>query len=137
MLAVFFQRPPFVQPLPDVGGEQDMYQLTLERFEHLLITRFIGDLTLPESVSLRQELEQIVAQEKAKDIVFDLALVDKVDNSGLGVLVAVSTIARSYGKRLILYRPAEELNAALERAAIAGFFPLLEDDEDLLAVMPD
>jgi anti-anti-sigma factor len=114
-----------------------MYQLTLEHFEHLLIARFIGDLTLPEAVSLRRELEQIVQQEKAKDIVFDLALTDKVDNSGLGVLVAVSTFARAYGKRLILCRPTAKLNAALEQAAIAGFFPLLEDDEDLLAMMPD
>ena len=94
-------------------------------------------MTLPEAVSLRQELEQVATQEKAKDIVFDLALVDKVDNSGLGVLVAVSTFARSRGKRLVLYRPTEKLNAALEQAAIAGFFPLMEDDEDLLAVMPD
>jgi anti-anti-sigma factor len=114
-----------------------MYHLTLERFEHLLIARFIGDLALPEAVSLRHELEQLVSQEKAKDIILDFALLDKVDNSGLGVLVAVSTFARSYGKRLILYQPTEALNLALAQAAIAGFFPLLEDDEDLLAVMPD
>jgi len=114
-----------------------MYQLTLEHFDHLLIARFIGDLTLPEAVSLRHELEQIVKQEKAKDIVFDLALMDKVDNSGLGVLVAVSTLARSYGKRLILCRPTESLSAALKQASIAGFFPLLEDDEALLSMMPD
>ena len=114
-----------------------MYQLTLERFDHLVIARFIGDLTLPEAVCLRQDLEQTVKHEKAKDIIFDLAMVNKVDNSGLGVLVAVSTFARSYGKRLILYRPTASMNKALEQAAIAGFFPLLEDDEDLLAVMPD
>jgi len=114
-----------------------MYQLTLERFEHLIIARFIGDLILPEAVNLRQELEQIVKQEKARDIIFDLTLVNEVDNSGLGVLVAVSTCARSYGKRLILCRPTEKLNKALEQASIAGFFPLLEDDEDLLTMMPD
>ena len=114
-----------------------MYQLMVERFDHLLIARFRGDLTLPTAVSLRQDLEQIVKLEKAKDIVFDLAMVNEVDNSGLGVLVAVSTYARSYGKRLILYRPTEFVSAALGKASIAGFFPLLEDDEDLLAVMPD
>ena len=114
-----------------------MYQLALERFEQLLITRFIGDLTLPEAVSLRHELETIVVQEKAKDIIFDLALVNEVDTSGLGVLVAVSTCARSYGKRFILCRATEEVQTALKHAAIDGFFPLLEDDEDLLAMMPD
>jgi anti-sigma B factor antagonist len=114
-----------------------MYQLTLDRFEHLIIARIIGDLTLPEAVNLRQDLEQTVKQEKARDIVCDLALVNEVDNSGLGVLVAVSTFARSYGKRLVLCRPTEEMNKALEQASIAGFFPLLEDDEDLLAMMPD
>ena len=114
-----------------------MYQLTLERFEHLLIARFIGDLTLPEAVSLRSDLEQIVKQEKAKDIILDLALANDVDNSGLGVLVAASTFARSYGKRLILCHVTDNVNEALTQAAIDGFFPLLEDDEDLLAVMPD
>ena len=114
-----------------------MYHLTLERFDHLLIARFIGELTLPDAVSLRQDLEHIVKQEKAKDIIFDLSLVNAVDNSGLGVLVAVSTYARSYGKRLVLYRPTEKMNAALAQASIADFFPLLEEDEDLLAVMPD
>ena len=114
-----------------------MYQLTLERFEHLIVTRFIGDLTLPEAVNLRQELEQIVTREKARDIIFDLALVNAVDNSGLGVLVAVSTFARSCGKRLILCRPTKKMNEALEQASIAGFFPLLEEDEDLLVMMPD
>ena len=114
-----------------------MYQLKLERFDHLLIARFLGDLTLPDAVSLRQDLEQVVKQEKAKDIVFDLALVNEVDSSGLGVLVSVSTFARSYGKRFVLYRPTPSLNTALEQASIAGFFPLLEEDEDLLAMMPD
>ena len=114
-----------------------MYQLTLERFEHLLVAHLIGNLTLPAAVSLRQELEQIVAKEKAKDIVLDLALVESVDNSGLGALVAVSTCARSYGKRIVLYQTAGKVGEALKQAAIDGFFPLLEDDEDLLAVMPD
>jgi anti-sigma B factor antagonist len=114
-----------------------MYQLTLERFDHLLITHFVGDLTLPEAVDLRRELEKIVMREKVKDIILNLALVENVDNSGLGVLVAVSCVARSCGKRLILCQSAEKVTAALKQAALDGFFPLLEDDEDLLAVMPD
>jgi len=114
-----------------------MYQLMLERFDHLLVAHLIGDLTLPEAVSLRHELRQVVTQEKLKDIVLDLALVEGVDNSGLGALVAASTFARSCGKRLILYRTTDKVNEALTQAAIDGFFPLLEDDEDLLAVMPD
>ena len=114
-----------------------MYQLTLERFEQLLITRLIGNLTLPVAVDLRHELEEAVTLEKVKDIILDLTLVEEVDTSGLGVLVAVSTCARSYGKRLILCHATEEVHEALKHAAIDGFFPLLEDDEDLLAMMPD
>jgi anti-sigma B factor antagonist len=114
-----------------------MYQLTVERFDHLLIAHLIGDLTLPEAVNLRKELEKIVTREKVKDIVLNLALVEKVDNSGLGVLVAVSTFARAYGKRLVLCQAAENVSEALKHAALDGFFPLLEDDEALLAVMPD
>ena len=114
-----------------------MYQLSFERFEYILVARLIGDLTLPNAVSLRQDLEQAVLQEKAKDIIFDLSTVEKADNSGLGVLVAISTFARSYGKRLMLSRPTPKINAMLERAEIEGFFPMLEDDEAVLALMPD
>jgi len=114
-----------------------MYQLKLEHFDHLLIARLIGDLTLPEAVNLRRELEKIVMREKVKDILLNLAMVEEVDNSGLGVLVAVSSVARSHGKRLVLCQAAEKVTAALRQASLDGFFPLLEDDEDLLAVMPD
>ena len=114
-----------------------MYQLRLERFDHLLIAHLIGDLTLPTAVSLRHDLEQVVTQEKVKDIVLDLALVLEVDSSGLGALVAASSFARTYGKRFILYHTEGQVNEALREVAIDGFFPLLEDDEDLLAVMPD
>ena len=114
-----------------------MYQLSFERYEHLIITRFIGDLTLPNAVNLRQDLEQAIQQEKAKDLIFELSMVENADNSGLGVLVAISTFARSYGKRLMLSRPTPKINAMLEEAEIAGFFPMLEDDEALLALMPD
>ncbi len=128
-------------PQPGARAPSDkgsaMYQISFERFEHLLIARFIGDLTLPNAVALREELEQTVTREKAKDIIFDLAMVDKVDNSGLGVLVAVSTFARSYGKRLMLCRPTPQFSAMLTQAGIAGFFPMIEEDEDLLALMPD
>jgi anti-anti-sigma factor len=118
-------------------GERHMYELKLERFGHLLIVRYIGNLTLPEVVSLRDELKQVVTQEKCKDIILDCALLETVDNSGLGVLVAASTFARSYGKRLILCHLTEALRTALEQAGITGFFPQLEEDEDLLAMMPD
>jgi anti-sigma B factor antagonist len=114
-----------------------MYRLDFERFEHILIARFRGNLTLPNAVALRHEMEQAILREHAKDIIFDLALVERADNSGLGVLVAVSTFARSYGKRLMLCRPTDKLNAMFAEAAITGFFPLLEDDVELLAVMPD
>jgi len=114
-----------------------MYQLNLERYDKLLIAHFLGDLTLPNAVSLRQELEKTAKREKAKDIVLNLALVENVDNSGLGALVAASTIARSFGKRLVLYQIPENVLEALRQASIDGFFPLLEEDEDLLLMMPD
>jgi anti-sigma B factor antagonist len=114
-----------------------MYQLTLERYDKLLITHLRGDLTLPNAVSLRQELEKIAKREKGKDIVLHLALVENVDNSGLGVLGATTTAARSPGKRLVWYQAPEKVLEALKQASLDGFFPLLEEDEDLLLVMPD
>ncbi len=41
------------------------------------------------------------------------------------------------GRRLLLYRPTPEAVHTMETAQLTGFFPILGDEEDLLALLPD
>ena len=108
-----------------------MYSLDVERYEHITLIRFAGDMTLAHAVQLRSEIEGVLKSTKAKDVVLDLGLTREVDNSGLGALVGASTSARSWGKRLMLYNPAPNVLQTLDAAEISGFFPMLDSEHDL------
>lgn len=108
-----------------------MFTLTPEYFDGITITRFVGDMTLPHAVALRQQLEATLKKSKPKDVVLDLAGVQSIDNSGLGALVGASTQGRSWGKRLMLYNIMPLVAQKLHDAEIAGFFPVLEDESDV------
>lgn len=108
-----------------------MYSLDVEYYEHITLIRFAGDMTLLHAVELRDELEHLLKNTKVKDIVLDLGLTRTVDSSGLGALVGVSTSARSWGKRLMLYNSTPEIIHTLEQVEISGFFPTLDSEHDL------
>lgn len=108
-----------------------MYALEVECYERLTLLRFAGDMTLPHAVQLRSELERALKHSKAKDIVLDLGLTRAVDNSGLGALVGASTSALSWGKRLMLYSPTQDVQRTLEQCEISGFFPMIDSAHDL------
>lgn len=110
-----------------------MFTLELERYDNISVVRFHGDMTLASAVALRQHLEEMLKATKSKDLALDLADVQQVDNSGLGALVGACTRARSWGKRLILFRPPSHVQCLLDTLEISGFFPILEDEHDLTA----
>ena len=90
-------------------------------------------LCILPALALREELELAAKRMKVRDMALDLTALDRVDTTGLGVLVGVSTKARSWGKRLMLYRAPQNVLDLLERVEISGFFPLLDDENDLKA----
>ncbi|MEG2173276.1 MAG: STAS domain-containing protein [Desulfovibrionaceae bacterium] len=110
-----------------------MFELKIERYSTITLVHLLGEMLLDDAVDLRAQLEQIIKTTNAKDIALDLCSVQRVNNSGLGALVGAGATARTKDKRLMLYRPSGAVLQCLEQADILGFFPLLEDEEDLLA----
>lgn len=110
-----------------------MFELEIERHGKTTLVYLRGEIQLADAIGLRSELESVIKTTSAKDIALNLCDVKLVDSSGLGALVGASATARAQGKRLMLYKPSPEVNWQLEHSDIAGFFPLVEDEEDLLA----
>lgn len=114
-----------------------MAHLELDDHGNILVAVLTGELTLVNATEVRAELERLFARTGVSDVVLDLGGVTFLDSSGLGALVAASTSARSRGRRLLLYRPAPETVHTMEAAQLTGFFPILGDEDDLLALLPD
>ncbi|MGJ3523475.1 STAS domain-containing protein [Nitratidesulfovibrio sp. D1] len=114
-----------------------MAHLELDDHGNILVAALTGELTLANATEVRNELERLFARKGVSDVVLDLGAVSFMDSSGLGTLVAASTKARSMGRRLLLYRPTPEAVHTMETAQLTGFFPILGDEEDLLALLPD
>ena len=110
-----------------------MFSFDFETYDTIVVARFRGDMTLETALPLREELELAAKRMKVRDMALDLTALEKVDTTGLGVLVGVSTKARSWGKRLMLYRAPQNVLDLLERVESSGFFPLLDDENDLKA----
>lgn len=113
-----------------------MFELEIERYGVITVVHLTGDMLLEDAVSLRQQLEQTLKATQVKDVALDLHKVQNVDSSGLGALVGASATGRVRGKRLMLFQPSKEVSDLLEKVEIAGFFPLLEDEDDLLSRLP-
>lgn len=113
-----------------------MFELELERYGQITVAHFKGDMVLETAVQLRSRLEEALKTPKVKDVALDLTTVGNIDSTGLGALVGASTSARAMGKRLMLYRPAPNVLDMLERSEISGFFPLLDDEDELRARLP-
>lgn len=88
------------------------------------LTRHIGPtvvLSFPEAVSLdariapllKEQVGELIA-EGCRELVIDLALVDFVDSTGLGVLVAILKGLRTRGGALRLIGAAEPVATVLE-----------------------
>lgn len=114
-----------------------MAHIDLRNHDTVLVATLSGELTLDNLAQIRSELEVVLNRQGVEDIVFDLAGITFLDSSGLGVLVSASTRARASGRRILLYRPSREVTRLLEAAQLTGLFPLLADEEDLLALLPD
>jgi len=109
-----------------------MFEIEKERYGIIVILRFSGDMLIDDAVQLQKDMEDIIIPGKTKDFVLDLIDVRQIDSTGLGALVGAQAAGRINGKRLMLYRPNKKFTALLEGLELSGFFPMLEDDDDLM-----
>ena len=114
-----------------------MFELKAESHTNVMVLRYHGNLLLPDVAQFSKLLEQYLLSPDIRQVVLDLSRVEKVDTSGLGVLVSASTKGRGRGHRLVLLMPAPHVAELLRKAEIEGFFPTFESEEELKGYIPD
>ena len=71
-----------------------MFELKAESHTNVMVLRYHGNLLLPDVAQFSKLLEEYLLAPDIRQVVLDLSRVEKVDTSGLGVLVSASTKGR-------------------------------------------
>lgn len=85
-----------------------------------------------ESKELKDQINQLLAEKKTK-LLLNLAHVDHVDSSGVGLLVRCLTTARAAGGDLKLENPTKEVKKIVEATNLAQILDLYEDESKAVA----
>jgi anti-anti-sigma factor len=90
----------------------------------LLDVALIGELDMAATFKLESELERLLAGEKVRRLVFDLAGLTFVDSAGLGALLAIRDRAGDLGVEMVLKNLSAPVRRILDSS---GLGPVLLD----------
>lgn len=96
-----------------------------------------GDVLMSDVVSFNDTMREHSKTPGIKQLVLDLSGAGKMSLSGLGALVSLNTSMQRYGRRLVLQRTPEHIEALLRDAEIEGFFATCESEEELNGFLAD
>lgn len=101
------------------------------------LVRLTGDLVVENAVQLATNMQELLTERGNHEYVLDLSKVGTVDAAGLGAVIASAALARGKGQRIYLFAPAPHVQERMEEQELSGFFPLIENETDLLSRLPD
>lgn len=108
-----------------------MYSLESRLQGATLTVILSGDVLISDVVSFNDTMRDYSKTPAINQLVLDLGQAGKMDLSGLGALVSLNTSMQRYGRRLVLMRIPDHIEALLEKAEIEGFFASCESEEEL------
>jgi anti-sigma B factor antagonist len=114
-----------------------MEGLRIEEKDNALYVSLSGEVTLESTAALKQEIEAALDESGAENVVVDLAGVSFMDSSGIGFLVALNTRVKGRNRNMYLFRPSSQVAKTLELVQLSSFFRILDDQQDLLRILPE
>lgn len=107
----------------------------LDRSADIWVLKLTGDLDYSECASLRMSIDRLLKSAPAAAIV-DLAALDYLDSSGLGLLLSLSKEYGAQGGRLALVTN-ETVDNILSLTRLNGIFSTASSREDALAILEE
>jgi anti-sigma B factor antagonist len=100
------------------------------------VLRVTGELDVATAPRLRQEAVRVVAEGRLR-LVMDLAGVDFLDSTGLGVVIGVLKRARGHGGDLVLAGLSPQVSKVFEITRVNEIIRIVESVSDAIAGGPD
>ncbi len=102
----------------------------------VVVCTIVGELDVATAPKLRQELVRLAsAQGPAPRVVIDLAGVDFLDSTGLGVLLGGLKRVRSHGGQLALARAEPQVLKVFEVTRVIEILPVHDELDAALAAV--
>ena len=93
-----------------------------------VLLRIAGELDVASSPRLETELRQLLDAGNIH-VVIDMADVEFIDASGIGLLVTAADRARAEGGYLVLNRPSDRVTRVIDVLGLNGALPVRRDRE--------
>ncbi len=108
-----------------------MFEIQSEVIGKMLFVHVTGDINLPTAIDFENEINAQVYAKKLPEVIIDLNQIGKMDNAALGILVTLSTLYSTQGRRLYLFHPAPHIQKLIKEIGIEKFFPIFENYEEI------
>jgi anti-sigma B factor antagonist len=108
--------------------------INMRKIEHIVILELAGRLSVLEP-RLRQLVEQLIGLGE-RYFVIDLANVAYLDNSGLGQLCLVFTMAKNSGGDMKLLKPTPRIRKLLSMTKLDTVFQSFDSEKEAIESMP-
>jgi anti-sigma B factor antagonist len=105
--------------------------IEIRRVDHITILELAGRVSVLE-FQLNKLVEALIARGE-RFFIINLANVSYLDNSGLGQLCLIYTVARNRGGDLKLLRPTERIKKLLHITKLESVFQSFDSEADAIA----
>jgi anti-sigma B factor antagonist len=118
-----------VTPPPNALGaswvtQPDDLSIDIRATNRQAVVRLGGELDVYTAPRLRERLAELIAADRHRDIVIDLADLAFIDSTGIGVLVGALKRARQHGDEIELRSPRPGTRKALEITGLNMVFAI-------------
>ena len=105
-----------------------MVKITIRQIDDVTIADISGRIVLGEECAALREVVQDLMEKGKKKIIFNLAMVDYIDSSGLGNLISVFVRVRKQGGELKLLKLTNKIHDLLQITKLYTIFEIMDDE---------
>lgn len=109
-------------------GERKMEDiLKLTHQEDILTAALGGEIDHHSAVSVRGRIDEALFMHRPKTLVIDIARVDFMDSSGLGLIMGRLAKTKEIGTTLVIKNPSKRVLRMLKMAGLDRMIPIQKD----------
>ncbi len=97
-------------------------EINEQAFDDVIVLNLVGDLMGgPEAVQLNEKINRLLDDKKLR-VVIDMGNVERINSSGLGILIKVFTTFKTNGGTLKLARVSEKIDKLFQITKLNSIF---------------